>query len=224
MSPANPARGRVSIGAHGLRVASNLRLLRVQAKLSCGDVSEELRDRGVVISGAGVNDIERGDRRIGVDDLYGFAAVFNVRPGDLLVKTWEISAADQRVRTAVRQNPICSCSFLPETHVWGASCPPQVDPMAGSTPMPPPPNALVHHAMCVDPGAHHDTTDPCPMPPKAEWGVSLKDCTVGGRPIPNTDGTPNKYAARHHNVSEGATGSGPAWSVEFGMPSDGPGQ
>lgn len=69
--------------------------------------------------------------------------------------------------------------------------------------------------------------------PAEDTGLRFKDCTIAGRPIPNTDGTPNKYAVPGQDQIEATLGryddqdphvDGCLCPVCAPVPSDGPGQ
>lgn len=102
-----------SVRENGLRVAANIRLLRLTKGLTALDLSQLLQ-----VSPSSVSESERGIRRINVDDLYDYAKALGVPVASLLTDEWAVTG------TAPRPSPgLCSCAFLPDPHIWGASCP-----------------------------------------------------------------------------------------------------
>lgn len=108
-----------SVRENGLRVAANIRLLRLTRGLTALDLSQLLQ-----VSPSSVSESERGIRRINVDDLYDYAKALNVPVASLLIDEWAVTGTTPRPTQA---RVLCSCAFLPDPHIWGASCPPVGD-------------------------------------------------------------------------------------------------
>lgn len=68
------------LGSAGEQVASNVRLIREAQRLTYVELAERLAETGRPIPVLGLRRIERGERRVDVDDLIALALVFGVRP------------------------------------------------------------------------------------------------------------------------------------------------
>jgi transcriptional regulator with XRE-family HTH domain len=79
------------------RVARNLAALRKARGLSLRDLHVRLRDVGRPILPSGLHKIERGDRRVDVDDLVALAIALDVSPNRLLMPA---TASGSQVRLA----------------------------------------------------------------------------------------------------------------------------
>lgn len=77
----------IELGEVGEAVATRLRELRVERKLSHTALSALLQNHGRRIPANGISNIEARRRRVDVDDLVAFARVFEVDPDDIL--GWE---------------------------------------------------------------------------------------------------------------------------------------
>jgi transcriptional regulator with XRE-family HTH domain len=77
-------RRAVEVGGIGRNVATNLRRLRDARSLSTRDLSALLAKAGRPIPASGITRIEKGERRVDVDDFAALAAALNVEPGHLL--------------------------------------------------------------------------------------------------------------------------------------------
>lgn len=64
--------------------AGNIRRLREYRGLTYAEVARRLTATGQPIAVLGLRRIERGDRRVDVDDLFALAAVLGVEPSRLL--------------------------------------------------------------------------------------------------------------------------------------------
>jgi transcriptional regulator with XRE-family HTH domain len=81
----SPAPGkRVPVGPVGRRVIANVRLLRSSAGITYKDLSDRLAALGQPIPVLGLSRLERGERRVDVDDLVALAEVLGVTTTDLL--------------------------------------------------------------------------------------------------------------------------------------------
>src|SRR4051812_42544798 len=67
------------------RVSSNLTALRAEKALTLAQLAEALGELGRPISVSGLSKIERGDRRVDVDDLVTLAVALDVSPNRLLL-------------------------------------------------------------------------------------------------------------------------------------------
>lgn len=74
-----------TIGPTGDAVRRNIKLLRIARRMSTVKLSEALRQIGQPIPATGITRIEKGERRVDVDDLTAIAFVFKVAAADLLM-------------------------------------------------------------------------------------------------------------------------------------------
>lgn len=72
------------MGMVGRRVASNVRSVRQLRGLSYAEFSRRLAEAGHPILDTGIMKIEKGARRVDVDDLVALAGVLNISPLVLL--------------------------------------------------------------------------------------------------------------------------------------------
>lgn len=75
---------RLRRGGTGLIVRTNIRTLREQHRMTHADLSARLGELGRPIPVPPLRRLEVGDRRVDVDELAAFAAVFGVTPAQLL--------------------------------------------------------------------------------------------------------------------------------------------
>ena len=80
-----PGRVAVAFGPTAETVAQNLRRIRELRGLSTYELSDRLAERGRPISPSGLAKIERGERRVDVDDLAALAVGVGVNPSALLL-------------------------------------------------------------------------------------------------------------------------------------------
>jgi transcriptional regulator with XRE-family HTH domain len=73
------------LGSAGQQVAANVRRIREAHRLTYVELSQRLAEAGRSVAVLGLRRIERGERRVDVDDLIALADVFGVRPEAL----WE---------------------------------------------------------------------------------------------------------------------------------------
>lgn len=73
------------LGSAGDAVRQNIKLLRTARRMSTMKLSEVLREVGRPIPATGITRIEKGDRRVDVDDLVALATVFGVGPIALFI-------------------------------------------------------------------------------------------------------------------------------------------
>lgn len=73
-----------AIGPHGHAVRTKVHLLRRKRGLTQKDLSDQLTAAGRPILSTVISKIERGERRVDIDDLFAFAAVLGVTPAQLL--------------------------------------------------------------------------------------------------------------------------------------------
>lgn len=71
------------LGSAGEQVARNVKLIREAQRLSTTKLAALLAEAGQPIPATGITRIEKGQRRVDVDDLIAIAAVFGVRPETL---------------------------------------------------------------------------------------------------------------------------------------------
>ena len=78
---------KLDLGPTGQRVAANLRELRRRIEgLTVNRMSERLKaEHGVSLQPSGLTRIERGERRVDVDELVAFAILLGVNPSALLL-------------------------------------------------------------------------------------------------------------------------------------------
>jgi transcriptional regulator with XRE-family HTH domain len=99
----------VSIGPAGQQVASNIKRIRESRRLTFVELSERLASVGCAIPVLGLRRIERGERRVDVDDLLAVAAVFGIDAASL----WAPPSACESCRGNPPPGFICAaCSGL----------------------------------------------------------------------------------------------------------------
>jgi transcriptional regulator with XRE-family HTH domain len=72
------------LGRAGETVSRNIKRLREEQRLTFVELADRLSKIGRPIPVLGLRRIERGERRVDVDDLFAFAEVFGVAPSALL--------------------------------------------------------------------------------------------------------------------------------------------
>jgi 8-oxo-dGTP pyrophosphatase MutT (NUDIX family)/transcriptional regulator with XRE-family HTH domain len=82
-------RGPIPLGPVGRYVISNLEFLRNARRLTYRELSERLSQLGRPIPTLGLSRIEKGDRRVDVDDLVALAVALGVNPSALLLPSGE---------------------------------------------------------------------------------------------------------------------------------------
>lgn len=75
------------IGATGRIVADNIKRLRLRSGMQYKELSQRLTGLGRPIAPLGLRKIEECERKVDVDDLTAFAAVFDVSPLEILMPT-----------------------------------------------------------------------------------------------------------------------------------------
>jgi transcriptional regulator with XRE-family HTH domain len=75
---------RVGIGPIGEAVRVNVAAMRKTRGVTLRDLSEKMTETGHPMAHNTINEIERGARRVDVDDLVALAAALDVSPIDLL--------------------------------------------------------------------------------------------------------------------------------------------
>lgn len=78
-------RGAVEMGPTSTAVAANVRRVRERRGLSTYQLSRLLQETGRPITPSAISKLERGDRRVDVDDLMALAVVLGVSPSALLL-------------------------------------------------------------------------------------------------------------------------------------------
>lgn len=76
---------RVEIGSTGEVVRANVARIRKRQGLTLRDVSDRLAENGWPMAHNTVSEVERGARRVDVDDLVALAAALEVSPSTLLL-------------------------------------------------------------------------------------------------------------------------------------------
>lgn len=71
------------VGEDGQRVARNVKRLRQQQRISLVEMATRLTEIGRPIARLGLYDIERGQRRVDIDDLVALAQALRVPPDRL---------------------------------------------------------------------------------------------------------------------------------------------
>jgi transcriptional regulator with XRE-family HTH domain len=74
----------IELGPTGRTVKAQIRRIRERNGWSLQDLSDRLTEVGRPIVASGLSKIERGDRRVDVDDLVALAAALDTIPNDLL--------------------------------------------------------------------------------------------------------------------------------------------
>lgn len=74
----------IELGAAGRTVATQVRLLRTEQKMTLVEVAEEMTGYGRPMQPSGISRIEDGTRRVDVDDLMVLARILKVTPHDLM--------------------------------------------------------------------------------------------------------------------------------------------
>jgi transcriptional regulator with XRE-family HTH domain len=75
---------RVGIGPIGEKVRANVAAVRKRRGLVLRDLSEKMTEIGHPMAHNTINEIERGARRVDVDDLVALAVALDVSPTELL--------------------------------------------------------------------------------------------------------------------------------------------
>ncbi|WP_219460207.1 helix-turn-helix domain-containing protein [Nonomuraea rhizosphaerae] len=75
---------RTSLGPVGESLRQNIKRIRESQRLTYTELSKKLTTAGRPIAILGLRRIERGQRRVDVDDLVALAAAFGITPSDLL--------------------------------------------------------------------------------------------------------------------------------------------
>jgi transcriptional regulator with XRE-family HTH domain len=73
------------------RVAANLRRIRRQREMTTAQLSRRLAELGQPIQDTGITKIEKGERRVDVDDLMALALALGVTPNALLLPHMELA-------------------------------------------------------------------------------------------------------------------------------------
>src|SRR5947207_8943095 len=94
---------RAALGPAGEVVAQNVRRIREGQRLTYVGLAERLTEAGRPIAVLGLRRIERGERRIDIDDLLALAVALRVAPVDLLVPN---SARDDELYSVTPKRPI----------------------------------------------------------------------------------------------------------------------
>lgn len=76
---------RVTIGPTGETVRANIAAIRKERGLTLRGLSELMADLGWPMSNSSLSQIEKGSRRVDVDDLMALAAALDVSPNTLLM-------------------------------------------------------------------------------------------------------------------------------------------
>lgn len=91
-------------GPVGRRVAENVRRLREERRLSLDELAAQLAELGRPIIPSSLSKLERGMRRVDVDDLEALGRALDVIPADLLLPAGQ-TYGDQDVRfSEIEQN------------------------------------------------------------------------------------------------------------------------
>ena len=87
---------RRAAGAPSSRIAGNLRRMRKRRGLSTYDLAARLKEIGWPVQQSGITRVERGERRVDVDDLVALSVALNCSPNRLLMpEELEISRSGQ---------------------------------------------------------------------------------------------------------------------------------
>lgn len=76
---------RVEIGATGETVRTNIANARKEQRLTLRDLAERLAENGRPLAHNTLSEIERGARRVDVDDLFAIAVALDIAPSALLM-------------------------------------------------------------------------------------------------------------------------------------------
>lgn len=95
---------RVEIGPVGEAVRTNLAAMRKQRGLTLRDLSELMKQAGRPMAHNTISEIERGARRVDVDDLVSLSSALGVTPMYLLGLTQELSQANDLVTQLLIEN------------------------------------------------------------------------------------------------------------------------
>jgi transcriptional regulator with XRE-family HTH domain len=71
---------KIDLGAAGWNVARNVKGYRRERKLSYAELSRRLDECGRRIPPLGLRQLEKGERRVDIDDLFTLAEALNVEP------------------------------------------------------------------------------------------------------------------------------------------------
>lgn len=84
-----------ALGPAGAQAARRLRALRRRQDLTLADIAARLERLGRPITVSGLSKIEKGQRRVDVDDLLALAGALNVQVDDILFPQPEAPATAQ---------------------------------------------------------------------------------------------------------------------------------
>jgi transcriptional regulator with XRE-family HTH domain len=91
-------------GPTSMRVSENLLRLRRKSGLTAAELSRRLASLGQPIVETGIIKIEKGDRRVDVDDLIALAAALDVSPSELLLPELKFGTATSTVAVTPHQD------------------------------------------------------------------------------------------------------------------------
>lgn len=100
---------RVGLGPVGETVRANIRRHRAVQGMTLRDLAARLTEAGHPMAHGTVSEVERGARRIDVDDLAAFATALGVSANDLLSERVEVvtrSEVEQLVRAILREEGV----------------------------------------------------------------------------------------------------------------------
>ncbi|WEH16855.1 helix-turn-helix transcriptional regulator [Streptomyces sp. VNUA24] len=86
MSEQRTGRGAVAMGPTAEAVASNVRRVRKHRGLSTYQLADRLKRGGRPIAASAISKLERGERKVDVDDLAALAVALEVSPSALLLR------------------------------------------------------------------------------------------------------------------------------------------
>lgn len=104
---ANMAGRAKELGPTSVRVAANLRRIRQELGLSYAELARRLTTAGHPIIDTGLMKIEKGDRRVDVDDLVALAVALETTPNKLLLPEMDVEHASDmhQLTSEIRETP-----------------------------------------------------------------------------------------------------------------------
>ncbi|NKU56467.1 helix-turn-helix domain-containing protein [Rhodococcus hoagii] len=120
---------RVEIGPTGEAVRANIATIRRERGLTLRDLSDLMAEGGRLMAHNTLSEIERGARRVDVDDLMAIAVALDVPPNALLLPSDPDGAAPTTV-TGSQQMPTTADVYyflegfksLGEETIWSSRC------------------------------------------------------------------------------------------------------
>jgi transcriptional regulator with XRE-family HTH domain len=93
-------------GPSSQRTAANLRRIRREGDLTTAALSRRLAEIGHPVADTGITKIEKGDRRVDVDDLVALAVALDTTPNQLLLPEMDVSHPSAKLDLTPRDTQV----------------------------------------------------------------------------------------------------------------------